>query len=183
MIREMAAGANAALTAENPGLVELVIGIDWAVTSSRGPKSELVPMVIVCGSNGKAISNDHVVFFNQLETSDRSVTHLAGDQEQIDVDLALIPTEVAKIVFLVYVDPEVRGPGTFGAVRAASIRVSSVDGHELVRFLVPLENVREVGAVIFGELYRHGADWKFRALGQGYRAGLLGVFSDFGIAL
>ena len=185
MIREMVAGANAALTAENPGLAQVLVGIGWTVTSSRGPQAELVPMAIMCGPNGKALTSAHVVFFNQLESPEGTVAFAADDaddQEQIDVQLDRIPADVTKIVFFVYVDPDIRGSGTFGAVRAAHIRVATRENRDLVKFSVPLENVRSVGAVMFGELYRHGSDWKFRALGQGYAGGLASVFADFGIA-
>ncbi|EBX6937278.1 chemical-damaging agent resistance protein C, partial [Salmonella enterica subsp. enterica serovar Bareilly] len=36
-------------------------------------------------------------------------------------------------------------------------------------------------AMLFGELYRHGAEWKFRAVGQGYAGGLSSVCAQYGI--
>ncbi|MDF2442339.1 MAG: tellurium resistance protein TerD, partial [Subtercola sp.] len=133
----------------------------------------------------KAISNDHLVFFNQLESQDGSVQFVdTADAEEIDVDLGLVPEVVEKIAFLVYVDPDVRGAADFSAVRSAYVRVATKDGRELVRFEVPLaDNNRNVHAMLFGELYRHRADWKFRAIGQGYANGLAGVARDFRIEL
>ncbi len=173
-------GANAALTAENRGLSKVLVGLGWDTIPSRGPTAELVPMAVMCNASGTALSGEHLVFFNQLVSADGSVS-FAGtdDQEQIDVDLALVPAEVAKIAFIVYVDPEVRGHGTFSAVRSAYIRVATAENRELVRFDVPLSSDDNITTMMFGELYRHREDWKFRALGQGYTTGLAGVAKDF----
>lgn len=180
----LVAGANAALTAENPGLEHLMVGFGWDVIASRGPQSELVPLAIMCGDDGTAISDDHLVFFNQIQTQDGSVTFASSeDDEEIDVELALVPPEVAKIVFLIYVDPDVRGPGDFSAVRSAYVRIATADNRELVRFDVPLDDARSTRALLLAELYRHRSEWKFRALGQGYAGGLAGIASDYRIDL
>lgn len=178
----MIAGANAALTAENPSLTSVVVGMGWDVIPSNGPQAELVPFAVMCDSSGRAISDGHLVFFNQIESADSSVTFIGEDDaEQIDVALAQVPAEVAKIVFFVYVDPEVRGKGTFSSVRNPYIRVANPSGSELLRFDVQAGNQDAVTAMILGELYRHRDDWKFRALGQGYTTGLTGVAKDYGI--
>lgn len=180
----LVAGANAALTAENPGLDHVVVGMGWDSIPSNGPQAELVPFALMCDASGEALSNDHLVFFNQLVSADSSMAFIGdGDQEQIDVQLSLVPEEVTKIIFLAYVDPEFRGQGTFAAVRRGHIRVATANNSELVRFDLNMEALDSVTAMIFGELYRHRSDWKFRALGQGYKTGLAGVAKDFGIAL
>lgn len=180
----MVAGSNAALTAENPGLEKVLLGIGWDMVPSRGPQAELVPMVIMCGRDGRALSDDHLVFFNQIVSPDGSVA-FAGteDQEQIDVHLPGVPESVAKIVVLLYVDPDVRGPGTFAAVKNAYLRVANGQDRELLRFNVPRGNLDKINAMILGELYRHSGGWKFRALGQGYETGLAAVAADFALKL
>lgn len=178
----MIAGGNAALTAENPQLDQLVVGLGWDTIPSNGPSAELVPFAVMCDSSGRAISNDHLVFFNQLASADGSVAFVGDeDDEQIDVTLSMIPENVAKIVFFIYVDPEVRGKGTFASVRGTHIRVSDQANRELVRFDIPGGRQEGVTAMIMGELYRNKSDWKFRALGQGYSTGLEGVAKDYGI--
>lgn len=180
----MVAGSNAALTAENPGLDKVLLGIGWDMVPSRGPQSEPVPMVIMCGADGRAVSDDHLVFFNQLASPEGSVA-FAGteDQEQVDVDLARVPEAVTKIAVLLYIDPDVRGPGTFAAVRKTYLRVADERNRELLRFDVPPTNLDKVNAMILGELYRHAGGWKFRALGQGYETGLAAVAADFKVKL
>ncbi|MCQ2001505.1 TerD family protein [Arthrobacter zhaoxinii] len=180
----LVAGANAALTAENPGLTSVMVGLGWDVIPSRGPASELVPLTLLCGSDGRVLSDAHLVFFNQIASPEGSVLFEGDDDtEQIDVDLSRVPDAVSKIVFAVYADPEMRGPGTFAAVRSAYVRVARPDGRELVRFDLPAANRDTITAMMFGELYRHRTDWKFRALGQGYTTGLRGLAADFGFDL
>ena len=180
----LVAGANAALTAENPGLANVMVGMGWDTIPSNGPQAELVPFVVLCGADGRAISNNHLVYFNQLVSADSAVTFIGDDdQEQIDIQLELIPEKVSKIIFLAYVDPEIRGQGTFASVRSAHIRVATAENQELVRFNLSVVKLDSVTAMIFGELYRHRSDWKFRALGQGYTTGLAGVAKDYGISL
>ncbi|WP_026556433.1 TerD family protein [Arthrobacter sp. 35W] len=175
-------GANAALTAENPGLAKVLVGMGWETIPSLGPQAELVPFAVLCDSSGAALSNDHMVFFNQIASADGSVVFAGDDDtEQIDVDLSLVPADVAKIAFIVYVDPDTRGNGTFSSVRSAYIRVATAENRELVRFNVPISAADNITAMMFGELYRHRDDWKFRALGQGYSTGLAGVAKDFRI--
>lgn len=186
----MVAGSNAPLTAENPGLAGVMVAMGWQTVPSNGPQSELTSLAIVCGEDGRALSPEHLVFFNQLTTAGGGVRFAADsgggqakDAEQIDVEFGLVPAEVAKIAFLAYVDPEVRGPGTFGAVRSAYIRLARPDGSELLRFDLPEIHGEKIKAMMFGELYRHREHWKFRALGQGYENGLAGVARDFGLDL
>lgn len=177
----LVAGANAALTAENPGLTDVMVGLSWSAIPSRGPQAELVPLVILCGAGGRALSDEHLVFFNQLASPDGAVVFSGTeDQEQVDVHLPGVPDQVTKMVFAVYADPEVRGTGTFVAVRSAYIRVVRPDGRELVRFELPAGKLDTITAMMFGELYRHRDGWKFRALGQGYTTGLRGLAADFG---
>lgn len=177
-------GANASLTAENPGLEGVVVGLGWSVVPSRGPQAEPVPAAILCGASGAALSNEHLVFFNQIADPSESVQFLGSeDQEQIDVKFSLVPADVEKISFTAYIDPDVRGPGTFASVRDTYIRIADSTGRELVRFNIPVGLPENVTALVFGELYRHAGGWKFRAIGQGYSTGLTGLARDFQISI
>jgi tellurium resistance protein TerD len=176
-------GGNTALNAANPLLTDLVVGFGWEVIKSNSPQSELVPSAILCDHAGKALSTSSLVFFNQLSTPDGSVQYVTkGDTDQIEVDLALVPAEVDKIVFVVYVDPDIRKPGNFASVRNAYIRVADREDNDIVRYdLHQAES--SVTAMIFGEIYRYKGSWKFRAIGQGYTTGLVGVADAFGVNL
>ncbi|MCW2524875.1 MAG: yceD4, partial [Frankiales bacterium] len=89
--------------------------------------------------------------------------------------------ECDRIVFPVSIyEAQARGQ-SFGQVRNAFIRVVNSDGGaELTRYDLT-EDASSETAMIFGELYRHNAEWKFRAVGQGYASGLAGIARDYGV--
>jgi tellurium resistance protein TerD len=177
------AGANVSLTKDNPLLDDLVVGFGWDTIQANGPQIDLVPSAIMVGQNGQAVSNEHFVFFNQLATPDDAVRYIEGDDsEQIEMTLSLIPETVDKIIFVVYVDPDVRKPGNFGSVRSSYIRVADRENSEIARFNLPPADI-SINAMIFGEVYKHRDEWKFRAVGQGYKTGLIGVAQDYKVAL
>jgi tellurium resistance protein TerD len=88
---------------------------------------------------------------------------------------------VAKIVFPVSIHEAAQRGQAFGQVRNAYIRVvNQADNRELARYDLS-EDASTETAMVFGELYRQGAEWKFRAVGQGYASGLAGIAQDFGV--
>lgn len=178
------AGANVSLTGKNPLLSDLIIGFGWDIVQPAGPQVDLVPSAIITNKQNVALSDDHFVFFNQLSTPDDAVRYVEGeDVEQVELSLKLLnQTPAEKIVFVVYVDPDVRNPGNFGSVRNAYIRVADKDNTEIARFNLPQKSSSET-AMIFGEIYKHNTEWKFRAVGQGYSSGLQGVAKDFQVGL
>lgn len=178
-------GSNASLTKENPLLDDIVVGFGWSITENRGPQIELVPAAIITDDDDKALSDDHFLFFNQLSAADGSVQYVEGDDiDQIEISLKSIPEDVKKIVFIVYVDPDLRSPGNFGSVKDPYIRIFDRSHNEIVRFdLTPDKDDRIINSKVFGELYRHRTEWKFRALGQGYSTGISGVAKDYSVTL
>ncbi len=178
------AGANASLTKNNPLMSDIIVGFGWNIVQPAGPQVDLVPSAIITDKSNNAISDEHFVFFNQLSTPDDAVRYVEGDDvEQVELSLKLLEkTPAEKVVFVVYTDPDVRNPGNFGSVRDAYIRIADKDNTEIARFNVPQSNAT-VTAMIFGEIYKHNSEWKFRAVGQGYASGLEGVAKDFKIGL
>ncbi|HEX5404742.1 MAG TPA: TerD family protein [Pseudonocardiaceae bacterium] len=182
-------GSNVSLTKAAPGLAAVTVGLGWDERTTSGEEFDLDASAIVLGADGNALSDKHFVFFNNLASPDGSVEHTGdnltgggdGDDEQIKVDLAAIPADVDKVVFPVSIyDAESRNQA-FGQVRNAFIRVvNQQDGSELTRYDLS-EDASTETAMIFGELYRNGGEWKFRAVGQGYANGLAGIAKDFGI--
>lgn len=182
MGKTLVPGANVSLTRENPLLDEITIGFTWDVVQSNGPMPELVPSVIMCDEDGKALSDDDFFFFNRLP-EDGSVDIENGDDEQIDVTLSLIPEAIKKLVFIVFIDPDVRQPGSFKSVRSSSIKVLDRAGNSITQFQIPDNTRSDVSVMVYGELYRYKDEWKFRATGQGYTSGLADVAKDYGVEL
>ena len=185
----LAKGGNVSLSKEAPGLTAVTVGLGWDVRTTTGADYDLDASALLCTEAGKVVSDAHFVFYNNLTSPDGSVRHTGdnltgegeGDYEAVEVALSTVPAEIAKIVFPVSIhDAESRGQ-SFGQVRNAFIRVvNQADGAELARYDLS-EDASTETAMVFGELYRHGAEWKFRAVGQGYASGLAGIAADFGV--
>ena len=182
-------GGNVSLSKEAPGLTAVLVGLGWDARSTTGADFDLDASALLVNSAGRVLSDQHFIFYNNLTSPDGSVEHTGdnltgegeGDDESIKVNLAGVPADVDKIVFPVSIhDAGSRGQ-SFGQVRNAFIRVvNQAGGAELARYDLT-EDASTETAMVFGELYRHGAEWKFRAVGQGYASGLAGIAADFGV--
>jgi tellurium resistance protein TerD len=182
-------GGNVSLTKQAPGLTAVLVGLGWDARVSSGADFDLDASALMVATSGKVLSDGHFVFFNNLSSPDGSVQHMGdnlvggggGDDEQIKVNLADVPTDADRIVITVSIyDADARSQN-FGQVRNAYIRVvNQSDTAELTRFDLT-EDASNETAMIFGELYRNSGEWKFRAVGQGYSTGLAGIARDFGV--
>ncbi|MCX5214185.1 TerD family protein [Kitasatospora sp. NBC_00240] len=185
----LAKGGNVSLTKEAPGLTAVIVGLGWDVRSTTGADFDLDASALLCNDAGRVVSDQHFVFFNNLRSPEGSVEHSGdnltgggdGDDEQIKVDLVSVPANVTKVVFPVSIYDADARLQNFGQVRNAFIRiVNQANGSEVARYDLS-EDASSETAMVFGELYRYGAEWKFRAIGQGYASGLRGIASDYGV--
>lgn len=191
MAISLSKGGNISLTKMEPTLNSVRVGLGWDARSTDGAPFDLDASVMVCGADGRVLSNEHFIFYNQLQTPDGSVRHsgdvrdgeIVGDDEQVFVNLAGLGADVDKIAFVATIhEADARGQN-FGQVRNAFIRVvNETSKEEMARYDLTEDASMET-AMVFGELYRNGAEWKFRAVGQGYASGLEGIARDFGVAL
>lgn len=182
-------GGNVSLTKEAPNLTAVAVGLGWDVRTTTGTDFDLDASAIATGADKKVVSDQHFIFFNNMKSPDGSIEHLGdnrtgegeGDDEVINVDLSAVPTTIESIFFPVSIyDGETRSQ-SFGQVRNAYIRVvDRANGTELARYDLS-EDASTETAMVFGELYRNGAEWKFRAIGQGYASGLSGIARDYGV--
>ena len=184
-------GGNVSLTKSAPGLTAVAVGLGWDIRTTTGVDFDLDASAILAGVDGKVLSDKHFVFFNNMKSVDGSVEHTGdnvtgegeGDDEVIKVNLAAVPAEVDKIVFPVSIYEGGSRAQSFGQVRNAFIRVvNQADNAEIARYDLS-EDASTETAMVFGELYRNGAEWKFRAVGQGYASGLAGIATDFGVSV
>ena len=184
-------GGNVSLSKEAPGLTAVNVGLGWDTNTFSGGEFDLDASAIVVDAAGKSLSDGHFVFFNNLKSADGSVEHTGdnltgegeGDDEVIKINLAAVPPEADKVVFAVSIYDADNRKQNFGAVRNAFIRVvNQADSAEIARYDLS-EDASTETAMVFGELYRNGAEWKFRAVGQGYASGLSGIATDFGVSV
>jgi tellurium resistance protein TerD len=185
---EMKRGANVSLTREVPGLKGLVVGVKWNAGAETVLADNLTMATILCGPDGRALSDDYFVFFNQLSSPELSVQQLeqalGGDQEQVEIDLGAVPDKVARIVVVMYVNDGPAQKRTLGQLRSCVVRVLNLDGNvELVRSEELANTMQAETALALGEVYRHNNEWKFKVLGQGYSKGIAGIASDYGLTL
>lgn len=191
MTVSLSKGGNVSLSKQAPGLTAVNVGLGWDARTTTGTDFDLDASAIMLDAQGKVLSDKHFIFFNNTTSPDGSVVHTGdnvtgegdGDDETISVDLARVPADVDRIVFPVSVyEGEKRAQG-FGQVRNAFIRVvNATGGEELTRYDLS-EDASTETAMLFGELYRSGVEWKFRAVGQGYSSGLTGIAKDFGVTV
>ena len=184
-------GGNVSLTKEAPGLTAVTVGLGWDVRTTTGTDFDLDASALLVNADSKVVSDKHFIFFNNLKSPEGSVEHTGdnltgegeGDDEQVKVNLSTVPAEVEKIVFPVSIYDAESRQQSFGQVRNAFIRVvNAADQKELARYDLT-EDASTETAMVFGELYRNGAEWKFRAVGQGYASGLAGIARDFGVSV
>jgi tellurium resistance protein TerD len=182
-------GGNVSLTKEAPGLTDVLIGLGWDVRTTDGAAFDLDASAILLNDTDKVISDKHFIFFNNLTSPDSTVEHTGdnltgegeGDDEAIKVNLAGMAADVQKIVFPVSIYDADNRSQSFGQVRNAFIRVvNSANNAEIARYDLS-EDASTETAMVFGELYRNGAEWKFRAVGQGWTSGLAGIAKDYGV--
>ncbi len=182
-------GGNVSLTKEAPNLTAVSVGLGWDVRDTTGGDFDLDASAIGLDSNKKSVDDLFFVFYNNLRSPDGAIEHTGdnrtgegeGDDESINIDLAALSPKVESIVFPVSIHDADSLGQSFGQVVNAFIRVvDRADNRELARFDLS-EDASTETAMVFGELYRRGQEWKFRAIGQGYASGLTGIVRDYGI--
>lgn len=183
-------GGNVSLTKIVPTLNAVTVGLGWDARTTTGQDFDLDASALVCGENNKVLSDAHFIFYNNLASPEGTVRHSGdvrdgaaeGDDESIQVDVGTLAQHAAKIVFAATIhEADSRGQ-SFGQVSNAYIRVvDRATNEELARYDLS-EDASTETAMVFGELYRNGSEWKFRAVGQGYASGLPGIITDYGVS-
>lgn len=200
-------GQNINLSKEHPGLKKVLVGLQWDPRTTTGEDFDLDASAFICGPGPKVMKDSNFVFFNNTQNKSNSVKHFgdnktgkgAGDDEIIVVDLVTLPTESNRIVFAVTIHDAERLGQNFGQVPSSAIRIcdgEKIDAYksqnpsatmedierlkigEIARFDLQ-ENYSTETAMVMGELYLSGGEWKFRAIGQGFSNGLQGLLNDY----
>ncbi|VXC10312.1 TerD family protein [Massilia sp. 9I] len=182
-------GGNVNLSKEAPGLTKVIIGLGWDPRATDGAAFDLDGSAFLLKADTKVRSDTDFIFYNNLKSSDGSVVHAgdnttgqgAGDDEKIAVDLSRVPADIEKISFCVTIHDADARRQNFGQVAKAYIRCLNANGEaEIARYDLSEDSSTET-AMIFGELYRHSGEWKFRAVGQGFKGGLGPLARSFGV--
>lgn len=191
MAVSLSKGGNISLTKEAPGLSRVLVGLGWDARSTDGGDFDLDASAFMLNASGKVRSDADFIFYNQLRSADGSVEHQGdnrtgageGDDEVIKIDLSKVPPDVQRIAVCVTIHEAEARRQNFGMVSNAFARILSVDGNREIARYDLAEDASTETAMIFAELYRNGAEWKFRAVGQGYKGGLGPLAQNYGVNL
>lgn len=184
-------GANVNLSKEAPGLNKILVGLGWDSRATDGAAFDLDASAFLLKADGKVRSDNDFCFYNNKKVADGAIEHLGdnltgagdGDDEVVNVELSKVPADVERVVFSVTIHEAEARKQNFGQVSHAFIRIVNQDGGaEIARYDLS-EDASVETAMIFGEIYRNGADWKFKAVGQGFAGGLGPLASSFGVSV
>lgn len=172
-----------------------LIGLGWDVNRYDGGYDfDLDASAFLLGANGKVRKDEDFIFYHNLQSQDGSVTHTGdnltgsgnGDDEVLIIDFTKVPADVQKIAITVTIyDADVRHQN-FGQVSNAYVRVARMAnaedtvGTEVLKFDLVEEFSIETALVVC-EIYRNNGDWKFNAVGAGYKGGLAALCRSFGV--
>jgi len=185
-------GGNVNLTRTRPGLRSIKVGLGWDVRSTNGVPFDLDASAFLLtefSDRFKVRNDSDFVFYNNLTSPCGSVRHLGdnttglgdGDDEVIEINLNDVPADIVKVRVCVTINDADDRRQNFGMVNSAFIRVVNKDDEaELARFDLS-EDASTETAMVFGEVYLHSGEWKFKAVGQGFVGGLAALARDCGV--
>ncbi len=189
MAVSLSKGGNVSLSKNAPSLKRILIGLGWEARVTTGSDYDLDASAFLLGENGKVRRDEDFIFYNQLSSQCGSVEHTGdnrtgagdGDDEALKIDLEKVPESIKRIVICVTIDDAEARKQNFGQVSDAFMRIVNLDNDiEIARFDLSEDYSTET-AMIFGEIYRHNGEWKFRAVGQGFAGGLEAMCNQFGV--
>lgn len=183
-------GQKVDLTKGNPSLKNIMAGLGWDVNAfDSGADFDLDASAFLVGSNGKCPSEKDFIFYGNLNHASEAVKHMGdnltgegeGDDEQIEIDLSKVPSNIERIAITVTIYDAEKRRQNFGQVSNAYIRlVDEATGTEIIRYDLG-EDFSIETAVVVGELYKNNGEWKFNAIGSGFQGGLAALCGHYGI--
>jgi tellurium resistance protein TerD len=189
MAISLSKGGNVSLSKEAPNLKNILIGLGWDARATDGGNFDLDGSLFALNSSEKVRSDSDFIFYNNLKSSDGSIQHTGdnttgegdGDDEAIKVALDKVPIDIEKMAISVTIHEANARKQNFGMVKNAFIRIVNSDNNqEIARFDLSEDMSTEI-SMIFGEIYRHNGEWKFKAIGQGFKDGLSALCRNFGV--
>jgi len=189
MAVSLSKGGNVSLSKEAPGLRGVRVGLGWDTRVTDGSAFDLDASVFLLNEGGRVRSDADFIFYNNKNGANGAVVHQgdnltgegSGDDEVVVVGLDQLPADIQKLSFAVTIHEAEGRRQNFGMVSNAYIRVVNADGGaEIARYDLS-EDASTETAMIFGDLYRHNGEWKFKAIGQGFAGGLGPLAQSLGV--
>ena len=182
-------GGNISLTKADPSLKNIIVGLGWDVRETDGETFDLDASILMVQADGKARSDRDFIYYHQKDSACGAVHHTGdnrtgagdGDDESIHVFLDKVPAEIHKLIVCVSIYDADKKKQNFGQVLNAFIRLVNKESLQEVTRYDLSENASTQTAMILGEIYRYEGEWKFRAVGQGFKGGLTELIRMHGI--
>lgn len=184
-------GGNVSLEKVAPGMSKCLLGLGWDSRATDGADFDLDASVFMVSDSGKVRTDSDFIFFNNLVSQCKSVEHTGdnltgegdGDDESVKVDLSQVPADIKKIIVVVTIHEAESRKQNFGQVSNAFMRIVNDSTNEEVARYDLSEDYSIETALIFGELYKHNNEWKFKAIGQGFEGGLAPLARQYGVSV
>ncbi len=183
-------GQRISLEKASPGLKAAFVGLGWDVKKvDTGHDYDLDVSVFLLGDNEKLISDNHLVFYNNLKSpdADHSVEHMGdnltgegeGDDEVVLVNFTKIPDDIKKLVFVVTIHEADKRQQNFGQIENAFVRLVDVQTKDEVLRYDLTEQYSIETALIIAEIYKKDGEWRMSAVGSGYQGGLQAILNRY----
>ena len=184
-------GGNISLSKTDPSLKNVIVGLGWDARPTDGADFDLDASAFMVKDDSKVRSDSDFIFYNQTKSGCGSIEHTGdnrtgagdGDDEAVIVLLDKIPADIQRVVFCVTIHEADVRKQNFGQVNHAYVRIVNKDSNNEVARYDLSEDASVETAMIFGEIYRHSGEWKFKAVGQGYAGGLAALARQYGISI
>ncbi|MBM7034771.1 TerD family protein [Vibrio ulleungensis] len=182
-------GGNVSLEKAAPGMTKLVLGLGWDARVTDGAEFDLDASAFMLNEQGKVTNDNGFVFYNNTLSQCGSVNHKGdnrtgegdGDDESIEIDLSKVPADISKVSVGVTIHEAGANNQNFGQISNAFIRIVNAETNvEVARYDLSEDYSTET-ALLFGEVYKHNGEWKFKAVGQGFEGGLAPMARNYGI--
>lgn len=182
-------GGNVNLSREAPSMGKMLIGLGWDARATDGEAFDLDASAFLLNTSGRVRSDADFIFYNNPRSADGALVHTGdnvtgagdGDDESLLVDFSKLPSDVEKIAICVTIHDADTRRQNFGMVSNSYVRcIDAATNTEVARFDLS-EDASIETAMIFGEIYRNGTDWKFKAIGQGFRGGIGPLAQTYGV--
>lgn len=185
-------GGRVSLSKEFPGLNRVLVGLGWDTNSSdTGAEFDLDASAFLLDKNGKVANDKNFVFYNNLNSADGAVTHTGdnrtgegeGDDESIKVDFSKLSKDITEIAIVVTIHDATQRKQNFGMVRNAFMRIVDESSNKEIAKYDLEEDFSTETAVEFGKLYFKDNEWRFNAIGSGFKGGLGEFCKKYGVNL
>lgn len=181
-------GQRISLTKEDPSLKQIMCGLGWDVAPKTGglfgtnKQFDLDSSVICLNTDKKLTDVKNIIYFGNLRHSSSAIAHQGdnltgageGDDEIINIDLPLIPADIAYLVFAINIYKCNERKQDFSMVDNAFVRmVNRTSNKELARYNLSGRSYQGMTGMILAEVYRYNDDWKMAAVGNGFKVATL----------